>query len=52
MVSSGLEALNSGLAADIIATHGNPLQDTDALRSVVFVMKDGRVIKGPEAARQ
>lgn len=38
-----------GLAADIIATRGDPLQDTDALRSVVFVMKDGRVIKGPTA---
>jgi imidazolonepropionase-like amidohydrolase len=47
----GLEAtrgaIRPGLAADIIATRGDPLQDVDALRSVVFVMKDGRVIKAP-----
>ncbi|MBZ5601135.1 MAG: amidohydrolase family protein [Acidobacteriia bacterium] len=34
-----------GLAADLIAMRGNPLQDIDALRSVNFVMKDGIVFK-------
>ena len=30
---------------DIIAVRGNPLEDPAALKQVVFVMKDGRVIK-------
>ncbi len=37
--------LQPGLPADIIAVRGNPLEDIDALRSVVFVMKDGMVFK-------
>jgi imidazolonepropionase-like amidohydrolase len=34
-----------GLAADIIAVEGNPLENIDALRNVRFVMKDGMVFK-------
>jgi len=34
-----------GLAADLIAVEGNPLQTIDALRRVTFVMKDGIVFK-------
>jgi imidazolonepropionase-like amidohydrolase len=37
--------LKPGLAADMIAVRGNPLEDIDALRQVDFVMKDGLVFK-------
>jgi imidazolonepropionase-like amidohydrolase len=40
-------ALRPGLAADIVATRGRPDQDILALEDVVFVMKDGRVIRRP-----
>jgi imidazolonepropionase-like amidohydrolase len=34
-----------GLAADLIAVEGNPLESIDALRRITFVMKDGIVFK-------
>jgi imidazolonepropionase-like amidohydrolase len=37
--------IRAGLAADLIAVEGNPLESIDALRTVVFVMKDGLVFK-------
>jgi len=37
--------LAAGLAADIIATRGNPLEGAATLKEVVFVMKDGRVVR-------
>jgi len=40
-------AIRPGLAADIIATPGDPLGDAQALKSVTFVMKDGVVVRRP-----
>jgi imidazolonepropionase-like amidohydrolase len=37
--------IKPGLFADLIAVAGDPLADIDALRSVVFVMKNGTVFK-------
>jgi len=37
--------IKPGLAADLIAVPGNPLESIDALRDVQFVMKDGVVFK-------
>lgn len=37
--------IRAGLAADLIAVPGNPLEDLDTLRDVQFVMKDGVVFK-------
>jgi imidazolonepropionase-like amidohydrolase len=34
-----------GMAADIIATPASPLENVQALRKVMFVMKDGKVVK-------
>jgi imidazolonepropionase-like amidohydrolase len=38
-------AIKPGLAADIVATPDNPLDDIQAVRKVFFVMKDGSVFK-------
>ena len=38
-------AIRPGLAADIIATPENPLDNIQAVRKVSFVMKDGSVFK-------
>lgn len=38
-------AIRPGLAADIIATPANPLDDINALKQVSFVMKDGVVVR-------
>ncbi len=38
-------AIAPGEAADIIAMPGDPLTNLDALRSVSFVMKDGKVFR-------
>ncbi|MGB0376095.1 MAG: amidohydrolase family protein [Flavobacteriaceae bacterium] len=40
-----LGQLASGFYADIVAVNGNPLQDISTLEKVVFVMKNGEVIK-------
>ena len=37
--------IKAGLAADLIAVKGNPIEQIDVLRNVDFVMKDGEVFK-------
>ena len=44
-------ALRVGMAADLIATPLNPLDDIQTLRAVHFVMKDGRVFRNDVARR-
>jgi len=38
-----------GLAADLVAMPADPLADTENLRRIDFVMKDGRVVRGGPA---
>ena len=42
-----LGELVPGAFADLIAVQGDPLRDIGVLEHVTFVMKDGRVYKGP-----
>ncbi len=37
----------SGLAADIVAMPGNPMEDIESLKKINFVMKDGKVVRKP-----
>jgi imidazolonepropionase-like amidohydrolase len=50
-VESARGAIRPGMAADIIATPANPLEDIQALKRVNFVMKDGVVFRNESAAR-
>lgn len=43
--------IRAGLFADLIAVDGNPLEEISALEKVDFVMKEGRIHKGPGATR-
>lgn len=45
-----LGTIAPGMAADIIAVDGDPLQDINALRNVSFVMKGGTVFKNGGAS--
>jgi imidazolonepropionase-like amidohydrolase len=41
-----------GYAADLIAVPADPRTDIEVLRKVDFVMKDGEVIRAPEAPHE
>ena len=43
--SNQIGALKPGMLADIVAVPGNPLEDITVLQRVVFVMKDGVVVR-------
>ncbi len=46
LMRSDLGVIAPGKLADIIAVAGNPLEDITELERVIFVMKDGEVVKG------
>jgi imidazolonepropionase-like amidohydrolase len=43
-------AIRAGQAADIIATPENPLDNIQTLKRVMFVMKDGAVVRNDRAS--
>ena len=44
-IDETLGSIEAGKIADIIAVRGNPLEDIGSLKSIVFIMKDGKVYK-------
>lgn len=48
-IADKVGALRPGLAADVIAVQGNPIDDIRRLEQVAFVMKGGVVYKSPAA---
>jgi imidazolonepropionase-like amidohydrolase len=44
-MSDEIGSIEAGKFADIIAVSGDPTTDIGAMENVVFVMKDGEIIK-------
>jgi len=44
-IDDALGSIEAGKIADIIAVNGDPLEDISLLKSISFVMKDGKVYK-------
>jgi hypothetical protein len=51
-LSSEIGSIAEGKAADIIAVSGDPPKDIQAMRTVVFVMKAGRVLRDNRATEK
>jgi imidazolonepropionase-like amidohydrolase len=51
-LSSEIGSLEQGKAADIIAVSGDPTKDIHAMKTVVFVMKAGRVLRDSRATEK
>jgi len=45
-VDNRVGSIQEGLLADLVAVRGNPAEDISAVWNVVFVMKDGEVVRG------
>jgi imidazolonepropionase-like amidohydrolase len=46
-IDGDVGTLEAGKRADLVAVARDPLADVSALENVVFVMKDGRVVRAP-----
>ena len=44
-------AIRPGMAADIVATPENPLDNIQTLKKVFFVMKDGAIVRNDKPAQ-
>jgi len=44
-------ALKAGMLADVVAVPGNPLENIKVTQSVIFVMKDGIILRNDRATR-
>jgi imidazolonepropionase-like amidohydrolase len=42
-------ALKPGMLADVVAVPGNPIEDIKVTQSVIFVMKDGAILRNDRA---
>jgi imidazolonepropionase-like amidohydrolase len=51
-LSSEIGSLEQGKAADIIAVKGDPTKDINAMKTVVFVMKAGKVLRDSRAIQK
>jgi imidazolonepropionase-like amidohydrolase len=51
-LSSEIGSLEQGKAADIIAVSGDPTKNINAMKTVVFVMKAGRVLRDSRATEK
>jgi imidazolonepropionase-like amidohydrolase len=45
-------ALKPGMLADVVAVPGNPLEDIKVTQSVIFVMKDGAILRNDRAVQR